>query len=87
MRLPSTDVPSIIGEELNLPRKSVNATIKLLDEGATVPFIARYRKEATGELDESQIRSIQLRLESLREYLKRREYVVSVIKDALKSDR
>ncbi len=82
MRLPSTDVPSIIGEELNLPRKSVNATIKLLDEGATVPFIARYRKEATGELDESQIRSIQLRLESLREYLKRREYVVSVIKDA-----
>lgn len=80
MRIPTTDLPSIIGEELNLPRKSVNATIKLLDDGATVPFIARYRKEATGELDEKRVYQISTRLESLREFLKRREFVVEQIK-------
>lgn len=82
MRIPTTDLPSIIGGELNLPRKSVNATIKLLDEGATVPFIARYRKEMTGELDEKMVHLISTRLASLREYLKRREYVVEQIKAA-----
>lgn len=82
MRIPSTDLPSIIGNELNLTRKSVNATIKLLDDGATVPFIARYRKEATGELDEKMVYLISRRLTSLREYLKRREFVVEQIKAA-----
>ncbi len=82
MRIPSTDLPSIIGNELNLPRKSVNATIKLLDDGATVPFIARYRKEATGELDEKMVYLISRRLTSLREYLKRREFVIEQIKAA-----
>ncbi|WP_304472682.1 Tex-like N-terminal domain-containing protein, partial [uncultured Muribaculum sp.] len=41
---------SYISEVLNIPQKSVNATIKLLDDGATIPFISRYRKEATGML-------------------------------------
>ena len=82
MRIPATDLPSIIGEELNLPRKSVNATIKLLDDGATIPFIARYRKEATGELDEKKIYQISSRLEALRELLKRREFIVEQIKSA-----
>lgn len=82
MRIPSTDLPSIIGGEINIARKYVNATIKMLDDGSTVPFIARYRKEATGGMDETVIHMIQSRLESLREYLKRREYVVSVIKEA-----
>lgn len=82
MRIPTTDLPSIIGNELNLPRKSVNATIKLLDDGATVPFIARYRKEATGELDEKMVYLISRRLTALREYLKRREFVVEQIKAA-----
>lgn len=82
MRIPITDLPSIIGSELNLLRKQVNATIKLLDDGATVPFIARYRKEATGELDEKQIFAIATRLNALREYLKRREFVVEQIKAA-----
>lgn len=82
MRIPSTDLPSIIGGEFNLQRKFVNATIKLLDDGATVPFIARYRKEATGEMDEKMVFAVKSRLDELREYLKRREYVVSVIKDA-----
>ena len=82
MRIPTTDLPSIIGGELNLPRKSVNATIKLLDDGATVPFIARYRKEVTGELDEKTVHQISTRLDVLREYLKRREFVVEQIKAA-----
>lgn len=82
MRIPATDLPSIIGGELNLTRKQVNATIKLLDDGATVPFIARYRKEATGELDEKMVHLISVRLAALREYLKRREYVVEQIKTA-----
>ena len=75
-----TDLPSIIGSELNLPGKSVSATIKLLDDGATVPFIARYRKEVTGELDEKSVHTISIRLNSLREFLKRREYVTEQIK-------
>jgi len=82
VRIPTTDLPSIIGNELNLPRKSVNATIKLLDDGATVPFIARYRKEATGELDEKMVYLISRRLAALREYLKRREFVVEQIRAA-----
>lgn len=82
MRIPTTDLPSIIGGELNLQRKQVSATIKLLDDGATVPFIARYRKEQTLDLDETQVRAIQVRLESLREYLKRRDFVVDQIKSA-----
>lgn len=82
MRIPTTDLPSIIGNDLNLPRKSVNATIKLLDDGATVPFIARYRKEATGELDEKIVYLISRRLAALREYLKRREFVVEQIRAA-----
>lgn len=82
MRIPTTDLPSIIGQDLNLPRKNVNAVIKLLDDGATVPFIARYRKEATGELDEVKVRMIEKRLIALREYLKRREFVVEQINAA-----
>lgn len=82
MRIPVTDLPSIIANELNLTRKQVNATIKLLDDGATVPFIARYRKEATGEIDEKQVHLIDVKLAALREYLKRREFVTEQIKAA-----
>ena len=73
------DLSSIISEELNIPRKSVNATIRLLDDGATIPFISRYRKEATGMLDEVAIHNIRLRMESLRELIKRKEYIISVL--------
>lgn len=73
------DLPSIISDELNIPRKSVNATIKLLDDGATIPFISRYRKEATGSLDEVAIHNIKLRTEALRELIKRKEYILGVI--------
>ncbi|MDE7443952.1 MAG: RNA-binding transcriptional accessory protein, partial [Muribaculaceae bacterium] len=73
------DLSSIISEELNIPRKAVNATLKLLDDGATIPFISRYRKEATGALDEVAIHNIKLRAEALRELNKRKEYIISVL--------
>lgn len=82
MRIPVTDIPSIIGEDLNIPRKYANAAIKLLDDGCTVPFIARYRKEATGGLDDRSVYILSQRLASLREYLKRRDYVVEQIRAA-----
>lgn len=47
-------IQHLIAQRLNLRDKQVEATLKLLDEGATIPFISRYRKEATGALDESQ---------------------------------
>src|SRR3954469_10497332 len=70
-----------IAQLLNIPLKSLVATIGLLDEGGTVPFIARYRKEATGNLDEVQIRGIQEKLEYFRELEERRETVLSTIQE------
>ena len=52
---------------LNVPMKGLASVIELLDEGGTVPFIARYRKEATGNLDEVQIRAIEEKLAYFRE--------------------
>ena len=48
-----------IAAELNVRPQQVTATVKLLDEGATVPFIARYRKEITGALDDTQLRNLE----------------------------
>ena len=59
----------------------MTAVIDLLDEGATVPFIARYRKEVTGNLDEVQIRDIQEKLEYFRELEERRETVLATIEE------
>ncbi len=70
-----------IAQVLNVPLKSLVAVIALLDEGATVPFIARYRKEATGNLDEVQIRDIQEKLEYFRELEDRRETVLKTIEE------
>src|SRR6201996_6469836 len=64
-----------ISQELKLQPRQVAATAILLEEGGTVPFIARYRKEKTGELDEVQITSIRDRLEQLEELDKRRDAV------------
>ena len=50
----------LLAKELNIGVKQVQATINLLDEGGTIPFIARYRKEATGALDEVQVENIKL---------------------------
>jgi uncharacterized protein len=77
----STTILLHISRQLNISLKSLVATIALLDEGGTVPFIARYRKEATGNLDEVQIRDIQEKLEYFRELEDRRETVLESIKD------
>ncbi|MDO9530100.1 MAG: Tex-like N-terminal domain-containing protein [Syntrophales bacterium] len=70
-----------IAAELKLREKQVLATARLLDDGATVPFIARYRKEATGELDEVNIINIRDRLEQLHELEKRRESILKSLED------
>ena len=72
---------SQIAAELNLQSKQVTATINLLDEGGTVPFIARYRKEVTGTLDEVAIAAIRDRLSQLRELDKRREAILKSLKE------
>ncbi|RLJ22765.1 RNA-binding transcriptional accessory protein [bacterium endosymbiont of Escarpia laminata] len=68
-----------IAETLSVRQAQVDATIQLLDEGATVPFIARYRKEATGGLDDAQLRTLFERLGYLRELEARRETILSSI--------
>ena len=60
-------IAEILAEELGAGLSHVQATIALLDEGNTVPFIARYRKEITGGMDDSQIRQLDTRLNYLRE--------------------
>jgi protein Tex len=68
-----------IAQTLNLPMHGVVAVIELLDEGGTVPFIARYRKEATGNLDEVQIRQVQENLTYFRDLMERRATILSSI--------
>jgi protein Tex len=70
-----------IAQNLNVPMKGLVATVELLDEGGTVPFIARYRKEATGNLDEVQIRAIEEKLAYFRELEDRRETVLRTIEE------
>ncbi|MGB1891439.1 MAG: Tex family protein [Candidatus Latescibacterota bacterium] len=77
----STQYAETISTELNLQSQQVISTIALLDEGGTVPFIARYRKEATGLLDEVAIMQIRDRLEQLRELDKRRETILKSLED------
>ena len=68
-----------ISNLLNIPLRGVAAVIELLDDGGTVPFIARYRKEATGNLDEVQIRAIEEKLAYFRELEDRRESILASI--------
>ncbi len=68
-----------LSKELKLPQRSVASAVDLLDAGNTIPFIARYRKEVTGELDENQLRSIEERLSYLRSLEKRKEEVLKSI--------
>jgi protein Tex len=70
-----------IARLLNVPLKGLAAVIELLDEGGTVPFIARYRKEATGNLDEVQIRAIEEKLAYFRELENRRDIVLRTIEE------
>jgi uncharacterized protein len=77
--LATPSIAPLIARELTIPLHQVIATVALLDDGNTIPFIARYRKEVTGGLDEVQIRQIQERLEYLRKLAERREAVKAEI--------
>ncbi|MBR5787756.1 MAG: RNA-binding transcriptional accessory protein [Muribaculaceae bacterium] len=70
---------NIIAKEFGLVLRNVKNMVNLLEEGATVPFISRYRKEMTGSMDEVTIAAIAERVAELKEIAKRREYVISVI--------
>lgn len=78
----SLTIQQIIAREMNIPEQRVNATLKLLAEGATIPFISRYRKEATGGLDEVAIFNISERFDSLRELADRKLYILETIESA-----
>lgn len=71
----------VIAAELKVSTQQVEATIELLDEGATVPFISRYRKEITGSMDEVQIAAVRDRFEQLRDLDKRRESILKSINE------
>ena len=71
----------LIASALNLQERAVAATLALLEEGCTIPFISRYRKERTGGLDEVQIAAISDRYEKLQEIRKRKETVTKTITD------
>ena len=77
--LPS--IEDLLARELNAHPGQVAAAVQLLDEGATVPFIARYRKEATGGLDDTQLRTLEARLAYLRELEERRIAVLASIEE------
>src|SRR5690625_6240316 len=72
-------IEQLIANELNVKPQQVQAAVQLLDDGATVPFIARYRKEATNGLDDTQLRLLEERLHYLRELDERRATVLKSI--------
>jgi len=71
----------LIAKKLNIPNKKVQSTLDLLKDGATIPFIARYRKEATGMLDEVQIADIQREMNRLNDLIKRKETILKAIEE------
>ncbi|MBE0458938.1 Tex family protein [Pseudoalteromonas prydzensis] len=75
-----SNISARLATELNAQEQQVVAATKLLDEGSTVPFIARYRKEVTGGLDDTQLRLLEQRLSYLRELEERRAFILATIK-------
>ena len=71
----------IIANALALPERGVENTIQLLEENCTVPFISRYRKERTGNMDEVQVADIALMREKLQDVAKRKETIVTTIEE------
>ena len=69
-------IARLIGVEIGAKPEQVEAAVKLIDEGSTVPFIARYRKEVTGGLDDTQLRNLAERLVYLRELDARRDAIL-----------
>ena len=85
-RITGEKIARRIADEIGAQTKQVNAAIEMLDEGSTVPFIARYRKERTGGLDDEQLRTLEERLAALRELEKRRAAILSTIDEQGKLD-
>src|SRR5690606_11930341 len=79
--VPMKSISARIAEELQVKEQQIQAAIGLLDEGATVPFISRYRKEVTGGLDDTQMRSLEERLYYLREMEERRKTILDSIRE------
>lgn len=77
----NTTLSQIISGTLHLPIKQVEKTITLLEDGATIPFIARYRKEATGGLDEVAIADISSQLKKVKDLIKRKETILTAIEE------
>src|ERR1700691_6729814 len=77
----SPDILLHVAQSLGIPLGPLVAVIGLLNEGGTVPFIARYRKEATGNLDEVQIRDIEEKLSYFRDLVSRRETILSSVSE------
>lgn len=75
------DIIKKLAEELNIGRHQAEAAVKLIDEGNTIPFIARYRKEATGSLDDQILRNLDERLKYLRNLEERKEQVIASVRD------
>ncbi|HAV00900.1 MAG TPA: RNA-binding transcriptional accessory protein, partial [Lachnospiraceae bacterium] len=75
------DIIQKLSDELKVQKWRVNAAVELIDEGNTIPFIARYRKEATGELDDEQLRNLDERLKYLRNLEERKEAVIASIEE------
>ena len=71
-------IVQLIAKELGVAANQVAAAVALLDEGATVPFIARYRKEVTGNLDDTHLRNLEERLIYLRELEERRAAIIEI---------
>jgi len=77
----SQAICQLIANELNVRSEQVIAAVNLIDDGNTVPFIARYRKEVTGGLDDTQLRTLDSRLSYLRELEDRRQTILKSIQD------
>src|SRR3984893_10599349 len=85
-RLHLANIYRQIAEELGVREQQVEATVALLDGGATVPFVARYRKEITGSLDDAQLRNLEERLNYLRELEERRTAILNSVREQGKLD-
>lgn len=80
------EISKILSDELNINQQSIDEVIKLLDEGSTVAFIARYRKEKTGGLKDTEIRDIESGLTRLRNFEKRKEEILTSLENQEKLD-
>ena len=75
------DIFKLLQEELGVSRSQIEATVKLIDEGNTIPFIARYRKEVTGSLNDEVLRTLDERLRYLRNLEEKQGQVIATIRE------